>query len=62
VLSSLRGDARTAGIPLVLLTASAAAEELETGLERGAAAFLTKPFHLDDVRAAIAKFIPLAKN
>lgn len=62
VLSSLRGDARTAGIPLVLLTASAAREEQETGLQRGAAAFLTKPFHLDEVHAAIARFIPLAKN
>ena len=58
VLSTLRGDARTARIPFVLLTASAAPEEHQAGIARGAAAFLTKPFHLDDVRAAIARFIP----
>ena len=59
VLSTLRDDARTAKIPFVLLTASAAPEEHQTGIQRGAAAFLTKPFHLDDVRAAIARFIVL---
>jgi CheY-like chemotaxis protein len=59
VLSTLRDDARTSKIPFVLLTASAAPEEHAAGIERGAAAFLTKPFHLDDVRAAIARFIRL---
>ena len=59
VLSSLRDDSRTATIPFVLLTASAAPEEHQLGIERGAAAFLTKPFHLDDVRAAIARYIAL---
>ena len=59
VLSSLRANPATAAIPFVLLTASAAPEEHEIGLQRGAAAFLTKPFHLDDVRAAIARFVPL---
>jgi CheY-like chemotaxis protein len=59
VLSTLRDDPRTAGIPFVLLTASAAPEEQQASIERGAAAFLTKPFHLDDVRAAIARFIAL---
>jgi len=59
VLSSLRDDPRTAAIPFVLLTASAAPEEHRTGIERGAAAFLTKPFHLDDVRAAIARYVEL---
>jgi CheY-like chemotaxis protein len=59
VLSTLRDDARTSKIPFALLTASAAPEEPAAGIERGAAAFLTKPFHLDDVRAAIARFIRL---
>ena len=59
VLSTLRGNPATAAIPFVLLTASAAPEEHQTGLQRGAAAFLTKPFHLDDVRAAIARFIAM---
>ena len=62
VLSTLRDDVRTAKIPFVLLTASAAPEEHETGIQRGAAAFLTKPFHLDDVRAAIARFITLPES
>jgi len=59
VLSTLKDDARTSKIPFLLLTASAAPEEHQTGLQRGAAAFLTKPFHLDDIRAAIARFIKL---
>jgi CheY-like chemotaxis protein len=59
VLSALRDDPRTAAIPFLLLTASAAPEEHQLGIDRGAAAFLTKPFHLDDVRAAIARFIKL---
>jgi CheY-like chemotaxis protein len=59
VLSTLRGDARTASIPFVLLTASAAPEEHTAGLQRGAAAFLTKPFHLEDVRAAIVRLLHL---
>ena len=59
VLSTLRANPATAAIPFVLLTASAAPEEHQAGLQRGAAAFLTKPFHLDDVRAAIARFIAL---
>jgi CheY-like chemotaxis protein len=62
VLSSLRGDPLTAGIPFLLLTASAAPEEQQASLQRGAAAFLTKPFYLDDVRKAIAGFLPMDKN
>ena len=62
VLSSLRGDPLTAGIPFLLLTASAAPEEQQASLQRGAAAFLTKPFHLDDVRKAIAGFLPIDNN
>jgi len=58
VLSSLRSDARTARIPFILLTASAAPEEQQAGLQRGATAFLSKPFHLDEVRAAIARHLP----
>ena len=57
VLSALRSDPRTARIPFLLLTASAAPEEQAAGIGRGAAAFLTKPFHLDDVRAAIMRFV-----
>ena len=62
MLSSLRGDPLTAGIPFLLLTASAAPEEQQASLQRGAAAFLTKPFHLDDVRKAIAGFLPIDNN
>jgi CheY-like chemotaxis protein len=58
VLSSLRSDERTAKIPFILLTASAAPEEQQAGLEKGATAFLSKPFRLDDVRAAIVRHLP----
>jgi CheY-like chemotaxis protein len=58
VLSLLRSESCTASIPFILITASAAREEHQAGLARGAAAFLTKPFHLEDVRAAIARYLP----
>ena len=44
VLRSLRGDERTSGIPIVVLTAKSLQADRERSRELGAAAFLTKPF------------------
>ncbi|MGH8719919.1 MAG: response regulator [Burkholderiales bacterium] len=53
VLSAIRGDPKTAGIPLVFVTASADKPEQQLGLDRGAAAYLTKPFNREDILDAI---------
>jgi CheY-like chemotaxis protein len=59
VLRALKDEPTTADIPVVLLTARAAPQEIEEGWEAGADYYLTKPFHIeqlldfiDDLRAA----------
>ena len=49
VLDGLRAQPATAGIPLIFVSASADAADLEAGLSRGAANYLTKPFTIRDV-------------
>ncbi len=49
VLEGLRAHPDTAGIPLIFVSASADAADLEAGLSRGAANYLTKPFTIRDV-------------
>jgi CheY-like chemotaxis protein len=47
VLARLRGDPRTAGVPVVVLSANARPERAKQLLEAGAAAYLTKPLEID---------------
>jgi CheY-like chemotaxis protein len=58
VLETLQSDPSTSHIPCVVLSASAAGSDLEAGLQRGAACYLTKPFNLADVLATVRKFLP----
>jgi DNA-binding response OmpR family regulator len=44
VCRALRGNARTARIPVILLTAKAQDSELERGLAAGADVYIVKPF------------------
>lgn len=44
VCTALRDHAATAGIPVILLSARAHADDSETGLRAGAADYVTKPF------------------
>ena len=44
VCRALRGDARTSGVPIIMLTAKAAEADRIVGLELGADDYVTKPF------------------
>lgn len=55
VLASLRSQPETATTPFVFLTASADKEDLERGLKSGANDYVTKPFKIADLLAAIAR-------
>jgi DNA-binding response OmpR family regulator len=59
LLTRLRGDPRTAHLPVVLLSAKAQKVEVDRGLSMGAADYVTKPFDplelLDRVNAVLAK-------
>ncbi|MCA1993825.1 MAG: response regulator [Coleofasciculus sp. S288] len=53
VLTALRSQAATAAIPFMFLTAKAAKTDFTKGLELGANAYITKPFTLAELLAAI---------
>jgi CheY-like chemotaxis protein len=55
VLKGLRDDPRTAGIPVVLLTASAGEDERDVALRAGAAYYVTKPFEIRQLLHAVAR-------
>lgn len=49
----LKTDPKTAGIPLIFLTAAALPEERVQGLTEGAVDYITKPFNFDEVRLRV---------
>jgi DNA-binding response OmpR family regulator len=53
VLTALRSQPTTADIPFMFLTAKAAKTDFAKGLELGANAYITKPFTLAELLAAI---------
>ena len=53
VCRRLRSDSRTAGIPLIMLTAKSAESDLVVGLELGADDYVTKPFSPRELLARI---------
>ena len=57
VLAHLRTDERTAGVPVVVLTASATLATEDRVLQAGASECLTKPFDPEELSEAIASAI-----
>jgi CheY-like chemotaxis protein len=60
VLATLRSRPETAATPFIFLTASADKEDLERGLQSGANDYVTKPFKIADLLAAIRRRLPAA--
>jgi CheY-like chemotaxis protein len=55
VLAGLRSQPETAGIPFIFLTASADKDDLARGLQSGANDYVTKPFKIADLLAAVKR-------
>jgi CheY-like chemotaxis protein len=60
VLAALRQSPETARIPFIFLTASADRADRRLALDHGADEYITKPFKLQDVLAAIKRKLPAA--
>jgi PAS domain S-box-containing protein len=59
VLRRLRADPRTAGIPVVIISADATRDSLDRLRGAGADAYLTKPLDLDDFLATLETHLPV---
>jgi len=57
VCDALKKDTRTSHIPIIILTAKATVEDRIAGLERGADAYLAKPFHQEELIAQLQNLI-----
>ncbi|MGC2696125.1 MAG: response regulator, partial [Candidatus Angelobacter sp.] len=57
LLSHLRQDRQTRGIPVMVVTSRAGAKHRERAIKEGAAAFLTKPVQEEQFIAAVGKLI-----
>jgi chemosensory pili system protein ChpA (sensor histidine kinase/response regulator) len=57
LLSHLRQDPQTRGIPVMVVTSRAGAKHRERAMKEGAAAFLTKPVQEDQFLAAVGSLI-----
>lgn len=57
VVSRLRADPATAGLPIVMLTARAAEADVATGFECGADDYLTKPFDVAELDQVIRRLL-----
>ncbi len=62
MLEKIKNDFRTSHIPVVMLTAKADIDSRLTGLERGADAYLIKPFNENELHIQLRSLIELRKK
>ena len=62
VCDTLKNDERTSHIPIVLLTAKADGESRIQGWERGADAYLTKPFNMEELAVQLRKLLEIRQK
>ena len=62
VTATLKQDERTSHIPIILLTARADRTSRHNGLQRGADAYLTKPFDEEELRIRLQQLIRLRRR
>jgi len=60
VLAALRSRPETAAIPFIFLTARADKDDLARGLKSGANEYVTKPFKIAGLMAAVRRLLPPA--
>jgi signal transduction histidine kinase len=61
LLRALRSDARTAGIPIIMLSARAGEESRVEGMEAGADDYVVKPFSARELLARVAAHLQMAR-
>ncbi|MBW2695866.1 MAG: response regulator [Deltaproteobacteria bacterium] len=57
VCERLKGDAETASIPIIFITAKSEVEDEQMGLSLGAVDYITKPFHHEIVKARVRRHL-----
>jgi CheY-like chemotaxis protein len=61
VCAHLKADPVTAPIPVVMLSASAMADDVARGLAHGADGYLTKPFEIDELDGLLKRLIAASR-
>lgn len=62
VVEALKNDERSSHIPIILLTAKADVESRIKGLRRGADAYLSKPFHEEELLVTLENLLELRRK
>ena len=57
VLELVRQSEKTRNIPFVFLTSDSEKKDIESGLQRGAAGYLVKPFRTEELYATVKSFV-----
>ena len=62
VLHLLRKNAETQNIPFIFLTAKTERSDFRKGMEMGADDYITKPFHLDELKLRVSNLLQLQQR
>jgi CheY-like chemotaxis protein len=57
-VKALKADAALKHIPVILMTARAQGHDIQAGISAGAAAYLVKPFPLEQLISTLAEVLP----